>query len=177
MLARRLAACLLSGLAIAVLAAAPPADPLKPLGFDALQKNIADSDAKFTLVDCWASWCGPCKENYPDLNVMDKKYRGKGLRVIAVALDGGNGDETYDKKEIAAAEKFVAEQKPTFDNFLLDEERDMMFEKFDISTIPAVFVYDADGKEIKRYTWDDPNNQFTYEQVEKDVAALFSAKP
>lgn len=177
MLARRLTACLLPGLAVIVLAAAPPAAPLKPLNFAALQKNIADADARFTLVDCWASWCGPCKENYPDLNVMDAKYRDKGLRVIAVAFDGGNGDEEYDGREIAAAEKFIAEQKPTFDNFRLDEERDLMFEKFDISTIPAVFVYDADGKEIKRYTWDDPNNQFTYEQVEKEVAALLSAKP
>lgn len=168
---------LLAALAVAILSgsAAPPA--LKPIGFDALQKDIAAGDARFTLVDCWASWCGPCKENYPDLNVMDAKYRDKGLRVLAVAFDGGNGDEVFDRKEIAAAEKFIAEQKPTFENFLLAEERDVMFEKFDISTIPAVFVYDADGKEIKRYTWDDPNNQFTYEQVEKDVAALLSAKP
>jgi Tol biopolymer transport system component len=52
-----------------------------------------------------------------------------------------------------------------------------MFERFDILAIPAVFVYDADGKEVKRYTWDDPSNQFTYEQVEKEVAELLGITP
>jgi thiol-disulfide isomerase/thioredoxin len=150
---------------------------LKPIAYEPFLKNIADSDAKITLVDCWASWCGPCKENYPHLKLMDQKYGKKGLRVLALSFDAGTSEPDIDKKEISAAEKFIAEQKATFENFRLAEERDLMFEKFDVSTIPAVFVYDANGKEIKRYTWDDPNHQFTYEQVEKDVAGLLSARP
>ena len=46
-----------------------------------------------------------------------------------------------------------------------------------MSAIPAVFLFGPDGKEVKRFTMDDPNNQFTYEQVEKDVAALLDGKP
>jgi hypothetical protein len=55
---------------------------------------------------------------------------------------------------------------------LLDEEFGVGFEKLDINAIPAVFVYGPDGKLVKKYTMDDPNHQFTYAQVEKDVAAL-----
>ena len=46
------------------------------------------------------------------------------------------------------------------------------FEKLNIGAIPAVFVFGPDGKEVKRFTMDDPNNQFTYDEVEKAVVAL-----
>jgi thiol-disulfide isomerase/thioredoxin len=164
------------GAAVGVSGAAPQAPaPLKAVSFDAMLAGIKADDARYTLVDCWASWCGPCKENYPHLKEMDQKYAAKGLKVVAMSFDGGTGETDLDEKEIAAARKFIAEQGATFANYRLDEERDQMFEKFDISTIPAVFVYDASGKEVKRYTWDDPNNQFTYKQVEEEVAALLGA--
>lgn len=149
----------------------------EPIKFDALMKAIAENDAKYTIVDCWASWCGPCKENFPHVLEMDRKYGSKGLKVISLSFDGGTGEEEIDTKEIEAARAFLIEQKATTTNYRLDEERDLMFEKFDVSTIPGVFVYDADGKEVKRYTWDDPNNQFTYDQVEKEVTALLGIEP
>ncbi len=67
---------------------------------------------------------------------------------------------------------FLREKKANFTNYLLDEEPGVGFEKFGVNAIPAVFLYGPDGKEVKRFTMDDPNNQFTYEDVEKTVAAL-----
>ncbi len=79
---------------------------------------------------------------------------------------------------MAAAEKFLQEKKAVFTNVLLDENYGDGFDKLDINTIPAVFLFDPDGKEVKRFTMDDPNHQFTYEQVEKEVAALLEgARP
>ena len=51
------------------------------------------------------------------------------------------------------------------------------FEKLNVSAIPAVFLFGPDGKEVKRFTLDDTENQFTYEEVEKVVAALLDGKP
>jgi hypothetical protein len=45
-----------------------------------------------------------------------------------------------------------------------------------INAIPAVFVYGPDGKEVKRFTMDDTKNQFTYDEVEKAIAALLDSK-
>ena len=70
-----------------------------------------------------------------------------------------------------------ARRRPTFLNVLLDEEFGVGFEKLDINAIPAVFVYGPDGKEVKKFTMDDPNNQFTYDEVEKDVVGLLDGKP
>ena len=70
------------------------------------------------------------------------------------------------------AEKFLQEKKAVFTNVLLDEDYGDGFDKLDINAIPAVFLFGPDGKEVKRFTMDDPNNQFTYEEVEKEVVAL-----
>ncbi|MGO8899205.1 MAG: TlpA family protein disulfide reductase [Isosphaeraceae bacterium] len=131
------------------------------------ERLAASKGAKFTLVDVWATTCGPCKENFPHLVEMHRKYSGKGLAVISLTLD-----DPTDAKAVAEAEKFLREKKAVFTNVLLDENYGDGFDKLDINTIPAVFIFSADGKEMKRFTMDDPNHQFTYEQVEKEVAAL-----
>jgi thiol-disulfide isomerase/thioredoxin len=161
-----LAACL------AVVAGTARADdvPLEPLKFAAFQARLAQAGAKnykFTLVDAWSTTCAPCKENFPHLIEMHRKYAGKGLQVVSLSLD-----DISDPKALAAARKFLAEKQVAFLSVLLDEEFGVGFEKLDINAIPAVFVYGPDGKLVKKYTMDDPNHQFTYAQVEKDVATL-----
>lgn len=140
---------------------------------DFLTKVAKNPKAKYTLVDAWASWCGPCKENFPHLVEMHHKYADKGLAVASLSLD-----DPKKPKDVAAAEKFLNEKKATFTNVLLDEDAEAGagFEKLNVSAIPAVFVYDSSGKEVKRFTGDDPNNQFTYDEVEKYVVALLEGK-
>jgi thiol-disulfide isomerase/thioredoxin len=153
---------------------AKPADgvTLKRMSWDQFRSQVATNpNAKYTLVDVWATWCGPCKENFPHLIEMHKKYADKGLAVASLSFDDRDNPEA-----IAEAEKFLREQNAAFTNVLLDEEYGVGNEKLDINSIPAVFVYGPDGQEVKRYTGDDPNHPFTYEQVEKDVAALLEAQ-
>ncbi|MDR3638376.1 MAG: thioredoxin domain-containing protein [Isosphaeraceae bacterium] len=140
---------------------------------DFLAKVAKNPGAKYTIVDAWASWCGPCKENFPHLVAMNQKYAGKGLAVASLSLD-----DPKKPKDVAAAEKFLREKKATFTNVLLDEDADagVGFEKLNVNSIPAVFVFDPSGKEVKRFTGDDPNNQFTYDEVEKYVVALLEGK-
>ena len=63
-------------------------------------------------------------------------------------------------------------RKGGFTNVLLNENYGEGYDKLDISAIPAVFIFGADGKELKKFSMDDPDHQFTYEQVEKEVIAL-----
>jgi thiol-disulfide isomerase/thioredoxin len=147
---------------------------LESLKFDAFKARLAQAGSKnykFTLVDAWSTTCGPCMENFPHLVEMHRKFAAKGLQVVSLSLD-----DPSDAKAVAAARKFLKAQQATFLNVLLDEEFGVGFEKLDINAIPAVFVYAPDGKLVKKYSLDDPNNQFTYAEVEKDVAALLDGK-
>jgi thiol-disulfide isomerase/thioredoxin len=162
------------------LAAASPAAPaageavtLVPLKYEALRAKLAaNSKPKLTIMDAWATWCGPCKENFPHLVEMHEKYGDQGLAVVSLSLD-----DPEDPKAIGEATEFLRSKKAAFTNILLNETQEDAFNKLDISTIPAVFLFDPDGKELKRYTLDDPNAQFTYEQVEREVAGFLKGEP
>lgn len=156
-------------------AADTPSDAVKlvPVKYkDFLARIAANKKAKITVVDAWATWCGPCKENFPHLVDMHRKYADKGLVAVSLSLD-----EFDNPKKIAEATAFLVEKKAKFANYLLDEPTDEAFEKLDITAIPAVFLFGPDGKEIKRFTLEDVNNLFTYEQVEEAVKAYLDGKP
>ncbi len=138
---------------------------LVPMNFERLGKTVLTNPrAKYVLVDAWATWCATCKENFPHLVEMHKKYGDKGLSVVSLSMD-----DPTDQKAVADALVFLKESKATFTNILLDEENGAGFEKLNVQAIPAVFLYDSTGKEVQRFTLDDVDNQFSYEQVEEVV--------
>jgi thiol-disulfide isomerase/thioredoxin len=145
---------------------------LDRLNWNQFQTRLAENkNIKFTVVDAWSTTCGPCKENFPHLVEMYRKYAKQGLAVISLSLD-----DPTDKAAVAEAEKFLKAQKAPFTNVLLNESFGEGFEKLNINAIPAVFVYGPDGKELRRFTMDDPKNQFTYDEVEKAIIALLDSK-
>jgi len=170
----------IAGWAVAERGEAAPADDresagevkLERLSWKQFQKRLAaKKDIKYTMVDVWSTTCGPCKENFPHVLEMHKKYGKKGLAVISLSLD-----DPTDQAAVAAAEKFLKEQKSQVTNVLLDEAEGAGYEKLKTNTIPAVFLYGPDGKEVQRFTMDDTRHQFTYEEVEKAVGDLFDKK-
>jgi thiol-disulfide isomerase/thioredoxin len=74
-----------------------------------LHDLIAGQKGKVVLVNFWATWCVPCREEFPDLVRLEADYRGKGVTVIGVSTDVG--------KEAAAVEKFLAATNPGFANY------------------------------------------------------------
>lgn len=146
---------------------------LERLKWDEFLARVATNPkAKFTLVDAWATNCGPCKENFPHLVEMHHKYAKRGLAVVSLSLD-----DPSDEKAVREAEAFLREKKAVFRNVLLDEDPNLGYEKLEMNAIPAVFLYSPAGKLIAKFTMDDPDNQFTYEQVDRAVEALLKGEP
>ena len=143
--------------------------PVKWKGY--LEQVASHKDAKLIVVDAWATWCGPCMKNFPHLVELHEKYSDKGLVAISLSMD-----EAYDPKKVAAATKFLREKKASFTNLIMDETLNDGFDKLNIGSIPAVFVYTPDGKELKRFTGEDVDNIFTYEQVEAFVKDYLEGK-
>lgn len=177
-IARRAFFALIAPLALAIPAHFTPAADqpgtvkLIPVKYQELRSRIAaDGKAKLTLVDAWATWCGPCKENFPHVLEMHEKYGKKGLSVISLSLDDADKP-----KKVAEALDFLKSKNALIANYVLDETADDGFEKLNIGAIPAVFVFGPGGEEIKRFTLDDVNNRFTYAQVEEFVKDYLESK-
>ena len=156
-------------------AAAASADgvTLVPANWAEYQKAVVPAGGKkFTLVDAWATWCAPCKANFPHVVEMHEKYADKGLQVVSLSLD-----DLSDSKAVKEATEFLVSKKAVFKNLIMSESQDVAFDKLAISAIPSVFLFDSAGKEIRRFTLEDPNNQFTYEQVEATIQAMLAGKP
>jgi thiol-disulfide isomerase/thioredoxin len=127
--------------------------------------------AKLIIVDAWATWCVPCMKNFPHLVEMSEKYADKGLVALSLSLD--EADKT---SRVEAVTAFLKEKHATFTNLILDERNDEAFEKLNISAIPAVFIYTPDGQELKRFTLEDVDKPFTYQEVETFVKDYLDGK-
>jgi len=94
-LARAAAALLLLALGCATTGAegatgGPVGAPLPPLTVDALSGrsiNVASYKGRVLLLDVWASWCDPCKQELPVLNEMARRLKSQGIDILAVSVD------------------------------------------------------------------------------------------
>ena len=65
-------------------------------------RAIKEWDGKVVAVNFWATWCGPCKEEIPQFNALQKKYGPRGMQFIGVAMDDRGSVKTYMKSNTIA---------------------------------------------------------------------------
>jgi thiol-disulfide isomerase/thioredoxin len=151
--------------------AAPAADvQLEKVSCEQWDKAFAAQKGKIVVVDTWATWCVPCVEEFPHLVELHGKHAKDGVVCMSVSVD-----EPEPEKYTAALD-FLKSKKATFANYLIQDEGEAWWDKWEIKAIPVVLVFGRDGKLVKKFDKDDPDNQFTYDDVEKLVAELL-AKP
>ena len=106
-----------------------------------LTRGTAPQDRPL-LVNFWATWCDPCREEFPDLVRIDADYRQQGLDFIAISLD-----EKTDIQTIVP--KFLREQRATMPVFILDvPDPGTIIQLVDPTwqgDLPATFLYDRNG--------------------------------
>ena len=72
---------------------------LEKLTWSQFQQRLANPRVKYTVVDAWSTTCGPCKENFPHVVEMHRKYAPKGLAIVSLSLD-----DPSDKTAVTEAE-------------------------------------------------------------------------
>ena len=110
---------------------------------------------KATLLDFWATWCGPCRKTLPVLANIYNKYSSKGLEVIGIA------DESVD-----VLNDFYAHQHASPYPLYRDAKKEMWM-RYGIHAVPTLMLLDKDGY-IKR-VWSGAPTEYMIEQSLKDV--------
>lgn len=70
--------------------------PLNEIGFeraDGKKTSLADWNGKVVLLNIWATWCGPCREEMPDLAKLQEEYGSDAFEVLALNVDRNGGDK------------------------------------------------------------------------------------
>src|SRR5574341_281541 len=122
--------------------------------------TINDYRGKVVLINIWATWCPPCREEMPSMERLHKKFAGTDFRIAAVSVDG---DAFYpaEKKGSSEVLAFADQLGLTFD-ILLDPSGAIR-RAYDIFGVPESFVVDRDGVIVKRVIgaadWDAPVNE------------------
>lgn len=105
---------------------------------DGRRISLSDYKGKVVLVDFWATWCGPCIQEIPNVYENYMKYHSMGFEVIAVSLD----------RDMSDLQQFMLEKNPPW-IVLADRHptnTQSMATKFGISAIPTMFLIGKDGK-------------------------------
>lgn len=119
------------------------------------------------VVDLWATWCTPCLERFPHMVEMYHEYKDRGVQFVSLSLD-----DREDLSSVDFARVFLNEQNAVFPNFLLDENIMDGFELLGIQTVPAVNIYDRSGLLVRELNNNNPNDQFSDQDIEQVVLEL-----
>lgn len=130
--------------------------------------TLLKPNGKPLVVNFWATWCEPCREEFPDLVKLDTLYKGK-ADMLTISLDDLaeiNGD----------VPKFLGEMKSTIPTYLLhtsDQDAAItMVSKDWAGNLPLTIVYDANGKMVYQR-----NGKFRYETLKENIDRSLGAEP
>ncbi len=106
-------------------------------------KNVRLSDfrGRLVLLNFWATWCGPCREEMPILDAIHKKYEKQGFLVLAVNIDKPSKGLAGKKSKVV--EKYLRDRPVSFP-ILLDPTNEV-YKLYGVKSMPSTVIIDKDG--------------------------------
>jgi thiol-disulfide isomerase/thioredoxin len=149
-------------LALAAAACAPKSPPFEAATADRVLAAVREPGARAVLVNVWATWCPPCRAEFPDMIRVAREFRGDGLRMVLVSAD-------FDAS-LTQAREFLADHDVDFPSYHKAGD-DMVFintlDSLWSGALPATFLYDAAGHRVR--FWEGQQSYETLSRAVRDV--------
>lgn len=98
-------------------------------------KTLADYKGKVVLLNVWATWCGPCREEMPSMEKLYREFGPQGLEIVAVSVDDPGSDKTI--------LQFAKEYGITFE--ILHDPDKVTAKHYQITGYPESFIIGKEG--------------------------------
>jgi len=118
--------------------------------------KLSDFKGKYVLIDFWASWCGPCRKENPNVVAAYKKYHDKGFEILGISLDS---------KKDAWLKAIAADGLSWTHVSELQGWSNTAATAYGVKSVPASFLLDPEGKVVGK--------DLRGEQLNKTLAGLF----
>jgi thiol-disulfide isomerase/thioredoxin len=129
-----------------------------------VKRAIKASHAPFRIVNLWATWCGPCVAEMPDLQKLSERFPR--VAFIGVSLDDAIPGSRAEMK--AKVGQFLHDRHVHYTNFYFTGRQTELTDGLNFEgELPVTFVYDSDGKEIDRVV-----GRLDYDSFAKKIASL-----
>ncbi len=145
-----------SGAAAASHPALPMEVTLELLEWDGIKAIIESHKGRIVVVDCWATYCVPCRREFPGLVALGRELPDD-VVCISVSLD--------EAAEHGEALDFLKEQNALMTNVLCTTDTDKLYDRIlKVGSVPAIFVYGRDGAIARTFTGANPEDggEYTY---------------
>lgn len=107
------------------------------LDIDDKEVALSEFKGKYVYIDCWATWCGPCKQQLPALKQLEHKYKGKDIVFVSISSDSDSNKWKNMVKEQKLGGVQLIKTVPTYSEFS---------DLFMINAIPRFIILDKEGK-------------------------------
>lgn len=137
-----------------------------------LKDVIAANKGKVVYLNFFATYCVPCRSEFPDIVKLQKTYGSQGLQVIEVSMN----DHT-DPSDNAAMTKYLDQMQPSFPVYIASSVEDSFYSAVNPKwekngeALPMTTIYDRDGNPAHYY-----EKALNFQQMEQDVKPLLAAK-
>ncbi len=136
-----------------------------------VEQSVAKA-GKICVVDFWSLACEPCLKEFPGLVQLQEEF-GDQIVCFSVSVDYDGRKSKPAESYRPRVEAFLQTCKPTFENFLCGTPNEEVYQSLKIPSIPAVLIYDAQGKMIRKFVDSGEDAGFGYaEDVQPFVKSL-----
>ncbi|OIJ20376.1 hypothetical protein BKP45_09980 [Anaerobacillus alkalidiazotrophicus] len=108
------------------------------------EKSLSSFHGQIVVLNLWASWCPPCRDEMPDLIKLSEEYKDQGVQVLGMNM------ATFESSE-EVIKQFIEEYNISFPNFLdqpidTSNQRGVIETLYQVRSIPVTYILDEEGR-------------------------------